>query len=402
MIQAARILILALVAAALIAAFSDAPGTFDDYAFIEWAKIFNEPGPFGGYRLLAHRVHLDYPPLGVTLMWLSLRAGDVFGLSDLKAFKASLAVFAIAGALIALARRQAPLDALLLLLISTLYGLILGYTDVVYLPFLLIAIYAAGAERFGLAGVAIALAAFIKWQPIILAPLFMAAAIRSATAPQQIIRVVLPAAILVVLVLLAFGPVTVTDVLFAATSDPYLGGQGVNAAWLLSYLFELTHVGGQQLQSSGAVAILATSSPDAAVQWAATALRFLFYGLFIITLGIYIAGRKTREAFLISALSCALVQFTWNTGVHENHLFVSFVAAFAAWQARVLEGFTFAALATIAGLNVFLFYGAGDGFNFANLAGIDGTVFLAAAELLVYALVLNRQLQVCLFSEARS
>jgi hypothetical protein len=400
MTQAARILIVALFAAALVAAFAAAPGTFDDYAFIEWAKIFNQPGSPAGYRLLAHRVHLDYPPLGVGLMWLSLRVGDVFGLPDLTAFKASLVMFATAGALVAFGRRRAPLDALLLLLIATLYGLILGYTDVAYLPFLLIALYAAGSERFALAGLALALSAFIKWQPIILAPIFLAAAIQHAKAPLACIRIVLPAAILVAIVLLAFGPATVTHVLFAATSDPYLGGQGVNAAWLLSDLFEVFHVGGAQLQSSGAVSILSVFSPNAAVQWAATAFRLLFYGLFIATLGIYIAGRKTRTAFLVSALSCAMVQFTWNTGVHENHLFVSFVAAFAAWQARALDDFTFAAIATIAGLNVFLFYGAGDGFNFSNFAGIDGTAFLAAAELLIYGLVVHRQLRLCLFAEA--
>jgi hypothetical protein len=400
MTQAARILIVALVAAALVAAFTAAPGTFDDYAFVEWAKIFNQPGPLAGYRLLAHQVHLDYPPIGVTLMWLALRAGDVFGLPDLIAFKMSLAVLAVAGALVAFGRRQAPLDALILLLISTLYGVILGYTDVVYLPFLLMALYAACAERIALAGLALSLAAFIKWQPIILAPIFLAAAIQQVRGVMPVIRIMMPTAIFVAVILLAFGPVTVTAVLFTATSDPFLGGQGVNFAWLASYLFELLHIGGQHLQSSGAIAIVNTPSPSAAIDVTARALRLLFYGLFLATLGIYIAGRKNADSFMISALSCAMVQFTLNTGVHENHLFVSFVVAFAAWQAGALDDFTFAAIATVAGLNVFVFYGAGDGFNFGNLAGLDGTAFLAAAELLVYGLVFNRQLRICLFSDA--
>jgi hypothetical protein len=310
-----------------------------------------------------------------------------------------LAILTLVAAIISFACRRAPLDALLLLVLVTPFSLILGYTDVTYLPFLLIAFYAAGAKRFAIAGLGLALAAFLKWQPIILAPIFLAAAVRTAPSPRQLALIILPTAILVVCVLAAFGPATVSNVLLSATSENYFGGQGVNAAWLISYLFEIFNVGGQHVQPNGTVAILFTPSPVAAISVAATGLQIIFYALFIATLGIYIAGRKTTDAFLISALSCALAEFTWNTGVHENHLFVSLVAAFVAWQARALDDFTFAAVGAIAVLNVLLFYGMGDGFNFSNLLGIDGTAFLAAAEILVYAVVLNLQIRTCILAK---
>jgi hypothetical protein len=396
LLRPAQTVIMALLAACLLIAFISAPGTFDDYAFIEWAKLLNAPGPFAGYRLLGQKVDLDYPPIGVSLMWLSLRLGHAAGWSDLLSFKAPLAMLSCAGALIAGVRGHAPLDALILLLIVTPFGLILGYTDVTYLPFLLIAFYAAESGDFAVAGAALAFAAFIKWQAILLAPIFLIAAVSHTRSVRDFCIVALPTIILVVAVLAAFDPATVCHVLLTATSENYFGGQGVNAAWLLSWVFEVLHVGGLDVQPNGAIAILFTPSPVAAVNVAATALRVVFYVLFVASLGIYIAGRKTRDALLASALACALAQFTWNTGVHENHLFVSLIAAFAAWQARVLDHFTFAAIAVIATLNVMLFYGFGDGFNFVDLGGIDATVCLAAAELLVYGMVLKLQLDTCL------
>lgn len=393
MTQATRILIAALIGVTLVAAFIAAPGTFDDYAFVEWAKLLN-PDPFSGYARLSHRVHLDYPPIGTTLMWFSIRAGHHFGLSEQLSFKIPIAICTLAASILAYTRRGSATDALILLLIATPFGLILGYTDVVYLPFLLLAFYAAEDENFGRAGVLLAFCALIKWQPIIFAPLFLAAAGFTARSLRRFTAIAMPTALLVVAVLALYGPVVI-HVLFTATSDNLLSGQGLNLAWLMAALFEYLHVGGLTLQANGDVALLAAPSPAVAVDVAMKALRILFYGCFIATLLIYLAGRKTRAAFLITALACAVVQFTTNTGVHENHFFVSIIAAFAAWQVGIVETFVFAAIATIGTLNILLFFGFGDGFNF-SCSIIDATIPLAFAEVLICAMVVKLQIQTCL------
>jgi hypothetical protein len=393
-------LVLALLMLCLVAAFINAPGTFDDYAFIQWGKALDGTGPFAGYGALRFKTELDYPPVGVFLMWLSLRLGHWLGWAELLSFKSFLALGSCAGAVLAAWRRRVALDGLLLMLVVTPFGLLLGYTDVVYLPWLMVALYAADEERFGLAGAALAVAALIKWQPIILAPLLLLAAFRSRRDWRGFGIVLAPTVVLVGGTLALFGVAACFDVFVTATKDEYLSGQGANIGWLMSWVFEVLHVGGLQVQPNGDVAILQVPSPVAAVGWAMTVLRGLFYAMFLGGLGIYAFGRKTRAAFLISALGSCLTQFTCNSGVHENHLFPGMVVAFVAWQAGVVDGFLLAAIAVIAGLNVLLFYGVGDGFDFIGWFGADPTVFLALAEVIVFAMVVGRQIKLCLGREA--
>jgi len=397
--QAARIFLVLLIALALVTAFVRAPGTFDDYAFVQWGKTLVLDGPFKGYGLLRHQTELDYPPVGLFIMWLSLVAGHAAGLSDLLSFKLPLALAGLAAMPVAWWCNRSAGEALLLTLIVIPFGLILGYTDVVYLPFLLLALYAGAAERFAVAGFALAVAALIKWQPIILAPIFLLAAFRARRDLRQLAIVLAPTVLLVVFVLALFGAAACFDVFVTATKDDYLSGQGANAGWLLSYLFEVLHLGGLQLQANGAVAILQTPSPAPAVGWAMSGLRIAFYLLFAASLGIYLAGRRTAAAFLTSALSCCVVQFSWNSGVHENHLFPSMIIGFVGWQMRAVEPFVFAAVAAIAVLNVVLFYGFGDGFSFGDLFGFDGTVLLAVGELILFGLVFDLQIRTCLGRE---
>jgi Gpi18-like mannosyltransferase len=391
-----RPLILALIAAALIIAFTNAPGTFDDYAFITWAKFLNPTGPFRGYAQLSRVTDLDYPPIGITIMWATIKLGHHFAWPDLQSFKLPLVLTTLAAPAIAYTRTRAADDALILLLLITPFGLILGYTDVTYLPFLLAAFYLAEREIFWAAGLSLALCAFIKWQPIIFAPIFLIAAYRHAPSPKNFAKRAAPTTIFVIAVLLLYNPATVIHVLLTATSDNEFSAQGVNLAWLLSATFEYLHLGGLTFQPNGTITLLTTPSPATAVNVAMTALRYLFYAIFLAHLIIYALGPRTSSAFLISATACAAAQFTFNTGVHENHFFVTLIAAFAAWQSKALDNFTFAACAAIALLNILFFYGFGDGFNFTNLANIDSTIFLAIAEILTYALILRQQLQTCL------
>jgi len=387
--------IVALIAAALIIAFTNAPGTFDDYAFIAWAKFLLPPGPFAGYAQLSRVTDLDYPPIGITIMWATIKLGHHFAWPELQSFKLPLVMMTLASPLVAYTRTRAAEHALILLLVITPFGLILGYTDVTYLPFLLAAFYLAERQIFWAAGLFLALCAFIKWQPIIFAPIFLIAAWRHAPAPKEFVKLAAPTTIFVIAVLLLYNPATVIHVLFTATSDNEFSAQGVNLAWLLSALFECFHLGGLTLQPNGAITLLTTPSPAAAVNIAMTTLRYVFYAVFLAHLVIYALGQKSKAAFLISATACAAAQFTFNTGVHENHFFVTLIAAFAAWQAKALNDFTFAACAAIALLNILFFYGFGDGFNFSNFADIDSTIFLALAEILTYLLILRNQLQTC-------
>ncbi len=389
-----RLCFVELIGVCLVMAFINAPGTFDDYAFVQWAKTLNAAGPFAGYGVLSHRADLDYPPVGLVLMWLPIHLGQVFGVSDLVSFKAPIAIFTFLAGQVALLRKRRPDEALVLMLIAAPFGLVLGYTDVMYLPFLLAALYAGQAGKFGWAGLALAVASLIKWQPIILGPIFLVAAFRCRQSLRDFAWVLVPTAVLVLVVFLLFGPRIVFGVFLTATQEDYLSGQGANAAWLISYILEVLRWDGLGLQPDGAVAIIRAHFSMSAVGAVMGVLRVVFYGLFFGSVGIYAFGRKTTDGFLIGALACALSQFTWNTGVHENHLFVSMIVGFACWQAEIIDGFLFCGLAVISVLNILLFYGFDGSFNFTNFVGFDATVILAVGEMLLYFMVLDVQVRV--------
>jgi hypothetical protein len=387
------LLFVALVAGALIVAFVNSPGTYDVFACIQWIKGMGNAGPLAGYRALL----ANYPPLSVLVMWVSLHGGKAAGLSELLSYKAGVAVFTVAGCGLAWWRTRSAEQALLLLLLVAPFGLVLGYYDVVYLPFLQGALYAADCESWGLAGLLLAIAGMIKWQPIILAPVFLMAALHRWRGFRLFGMIVGPAAVFLVAMFILFGWDAILRALGAAMRDDYLSGQGANICWLLSFVFEAFHCEGLHLQSDGAVALLQRMPSAPIVGEAMNVLRVLFYGWFLVVLGVYVRGRKTRGAFLLSALACSLVQFTWNTGVHENHFFVPMVIAFVAWQMAAIDSFVLAAVSAVSVLNILIFYGFDDGFNFVGLFGADPSVFLALAELVLFGIVFGLQLRVCLW-----
>ena len=390
--QIIRLVLSLLLVAGITIGFVRSPGTADVLWDVQWIKDLDPFGPRAGYGHIGQ----NFPPLSIFMMWLSLRIGDAFGIAQLVSFKAPLALFGILAYVIVLVRERSPAAALLLFLLVSPFGLLHGYYDVVYLPFLLLALYGADRERWGFAGAALAVAGLIKWQPVILAPIFVIGALRAMKGPRQTAMAVLPALVVVVAVVGAFGPAAVFAAFRMAVWDPYLSGQGMNAGWIVSYLLEVLHVGALRLQPDGAVAILTRSADIPAIGATMTALRALFYLFYAASIGVYAMGRPTRQAFVMTALTAAMAQFTWNTGVHENHLFVPMVVAFVAWNTKVLDGFVFLAIAALAVVDVLIFYGFGAGMGFSRIFGIDATVVLAAAELVLFALLCDRQIRACL------
>jgi hypothetical protein len=68
---------------------------------------------------------------------------------------------------------------------------------------------------------------------------------------------------------------------------------------------------------------------------------------------------KTFESAVFFALAGYLAYFAFNSGVHENHLFLAVLLAAALWGMNPAHGVTFAIWAATANLNLVLF----DGFN---------------------------------------
>jgi hypothetical protein len=318
------------------------------------------------------------------------------GLSVVLSYKTGVALFTLASVLLALGRERSIERAGLLFMLTAPFGLLLGYYDVIYLPFLLIALWYAMDGRWGLAGAALAIAGLVKWQPLILAPVFGLGMLRASRPLPRVLRDAAPALIVVAIVLGLFGLEPTWQAFRMALHDGYLSGQAVNAGWFVSWVLEAAGFGGHHLMPDGSVNTIFQDTgaanpalgPDAIAR---TALRMIFWGSYLSVLVVFVSGRATPAAFIRAALAASLAQFTWNAGVHENHLFVPMIVAYVGWAAGAVPLFYVWAIASLAVFNMVAFYGTSDGPGFSRVAGIDGTVLLAASSMILFFLVCSLQ-----------
>jgi hypothetical protein len=374
------------------------PGTGDVTFSISWITRMPPVGPFAGYARIVPVPDLgvNYPPLSILALWASLRLGAMAGLSQVLSYKTGIALFTLASVLLALGRERSIERAGLLFMLTAPFGLFLGYYDVVYLPFFLFALWSAMDGRWGSAGAALAIASLVKWQPLILAPVFGIGMLRASRSLPELLRDAAPALLVVAVVLGLFGLEPTWQAFRMALHNGYLSGQAVNAGWFVSWVLEAARYGGHHLMPDGSVDMIfqdidATNPPLVPETIVRTALRMLFWGSYVSIMVVFVFGRATPAAFIRAALAASLAQFTWNVGIHENHLFVPMIVAYVGWAAEAVPLFYVWTIASLGVFNMIAFYGTGDGLGFSHVAGIDGTVLLAASSIILFFLVCSLQ-----------
>lgn len=334
------------------------PGTEDVSVFwLPWTNLILEQGLVRGYAL----AQSDYPPGAFLFLRAVAGLALPLGIGTTLALKSALALCAfLNAAILYLWRRQFwPSAAFALALL--LSGAALGYLDVVWLPPLLLCLWALSTGRLVAAGACFAVSVFIKWQPIILAP-FLALQIgrlhrRSAAGWRDRLRdpgrFALGAALVSAPMLLAFPPAEILRAFTRAGEHPGLSYQALNVNWIIQHI----HYHSAGHAGSGLLPFL-QGLPMPLIVWP----RRVFYLLFAILLGLQAWRGRDFPDFLWFALTGFLTYCTVNNGVHENHLFLVMALAFviaAGPGSRAWLPAAFAALT--ANVNLFVFYGlAGD------------------------------------------
>lgn len=356
------------------------PGTGDvRYFWLPWMQTLADKGWVAGFA--ANQA--DYPPLSSGILLTAVRLAPAFAADHFTALKWSLLLFLLSTTLVwGLWTRNLLLTAVfhLSLLLSSLA---LGYIDIYFAPFLLIALWAWQKERLALASLFFGLACLTKWQPLIIAPFLWIYVWRKPTAvawPRRLLLITAPALLLVVVIVAWFGR-PLLDSLRAALDHHYLSGNAFNLGWIITYWLHRVH----PEQFGGLVngqATYITTTDWHYTLWPKL-LFFFFYGL---TLLLALQKTPTFTNLLRLALLGYLAYFVFNTGVHENHLFLAMILAMLlAWQ-DPNERATAVAITLFFHLNLFLFYGLDGGdYRFGRLmAGMDAGVLLGATAVLFF------------------
>jgi hypothetical protein len=358
------------------------PGTVDVFTWAVWLKRLE---PLGLTELYS-RFHIDYPPGSFSLLALSK---GVFAGSDFWAIKLLIGVFLLGTAAVAALWVRDVAAATVMIAALTVNALGLGYLDVLYAVPLLLAFWALQQDRLALFSAFFAAACLIKWQPLVLAPLLVIFLLRSLVGERgslqvrRLIAAVVPGLSVCVVVALAFGVGPITSSIDEALTNRVFSGTALNFGWLLTAL----HLGSFD---GGTVTYVFVSDVPS---WMPILTRSLFALAMIAILVAFWRGTRSFEQLMAASIASVVAYFAFNTGVHENHLFLA--CLFSVIGLWLLPSLRMPLLVVIAMLqtNLIAFYGVTGALPYARtLGGIDVTVPLATLVVFACCFVVIRTL----------
>lgn len=350
-----------------------------------WMNLLGERGLLEGFAASGG----IYPPGTFVWLYAVIQGAALFGLPRFLALKLSLAFALALTSLLLWAWTRNPILALAAFLSLALNGVALGYTDAHFAPLLLLSLWALARGLPAASGALLAAAFLVKWQPLILAPLFVVwlagAADRSLAPALKRVSAFSASCLGVVLLSYAVFGTTLFASLRDALTHAYLSGNALNVNWIYGYLLHALQpdVFGPLLSGPAALKsealLIATADPLLILPQ-----RILFAACYVWCL-IQAARPGARfQDFVRSALLGFLAYCMLATGVHENHFFAALLLA------AVLAGLderswpVFLAWAVAANLNLWTFYGLRG--RTPQLDAIVGlSVVLALANVVLFA-----------------
>jgi len=361
------------------------PGSSDVQIWGNWMREISAYGLTGGYT----HSDTDYPPLAFVILAGVVKCAAALGASEFVTLKCSLFAFLLATAICFYwFTRDLVLTATLEFAL-TLNSMGLGYLDVYFAPFLIAGLFLLQRGYRSLGFLLFVISCTIKWQPLIIAPFVCLYVFENPKehptdkTPQfksQIVPFALAAGIVAIPLFLIFGWKIFNSLHRAMTYHIFLSAYGLNLSWIHTWILHLAQPEKYGALQNGVIDIFQTR--DVWVIWPEKTLFYLSYTILFIA---FLRQRKTFQRLIVYSMLGYLAYFTFNTSVHENHLFL---ICSLAWVLVFLEPAELARcvnLSLAANANLFLFYGAfGQRLN-PVIGGIDITVLFAIANLCLFA-----------------
>jgi hypothetical protein len=334
----------------------------------------------------------DYPPLASAMLWVCGLLARPFHLDTFWTLKTACLVFLLISSALILTLERSILGAILLMPAFMLESTGFAYLDVFYTPLLILAFWALRNEHLKTFSIAIAGAALIKWQPLIILPFLLVHLLKGDNGGFSLKRAwpgLIPGALLALMVLLGYGIENVKLAFGAAIGHHFLSANAFNLGWVITYLlhiFDPARYGVQTLANS-----IIGLSPDDVI------FRFCHLGFMVVyalSLLAFALRKRNGDELLLYAAIGLLSYVMVNPGVHENHSYIAVLLLFLLSLRRP----EFRPSAVFAGLilnaNLLLFYGLGLGVGVTRperiVAGFDIAVAFALLNLAFFCALLAR------------
>ena len=366
--------------------FFSSLGTDDVEVWARWMREIDARGLLAGYT----QSDTDYPPLAFLLLAAVSRSATALEVSRFVVLKCSilLFLFATTACFYSFTRNLLLTAALEFSLI--LNSVALSYLDIYFAPFLIAAFFLLRRGNLSLGFLLFTISCSVKWQPLIIAP-FVCIYVLAAEQQEdpennrpfakRLIPFALAAAVVIAL-LLIFGAKIFDSLSRAMTRHAFLSAYALNLSWVQTWMLELFNPEKHGPLHNGEIMIIFQARDPRILVWSDKILFYLSYAALLFS---FARQRKTFERLIVYSVLGYMTYFIFNTGVHENHLFLvcclAWILAFvdAGQLVRVIN------LSVAANANLFLFYGVFGQRLSPVIAGFDITLLFAIANLVLFA-----------------
>jgi hypothetical protein len=367
--------------------FARSPGTDDFDVWRLWVRNASTLGLVNGYSANAE----TYPPLASAFLFGASKLPGLSGRPEIDPFgaiKLAIFVFLLLSAVVTWLWTRDMKITLILYFALLLNSVALGYIDIFFAPSLLLSLWMLRKRRLLWFSVFFTLSFLTKWQPILIAPFIMLYALdirpdshwRHVDPKRFLSHVILPAFTMIGLIIIMYGYTPVERAFKLSLTDPILSGNALNLNWIITYFM---HVGqpGRYGGLQNGMANYVTDAPGVIT----IVPRLLFYGFYGASIVLLLRREKTFQNLLIFATLGVLSYYTFNVGVHENHLFLATILASLMFWLDVRLRVVSVILILISNINMFLFYGVDGTLHFPRTIGsLDMSLPLAAFNVLFF------------------
>ena len=378
-------LFLFLMAALLALVFFNSPGTVDVELWLRWTRTIDEIGIINTYTFNEE----FYPPLSYIILWFVSKASLLFNVNHFTALKGSLYLFLLLTSLSFYCYTRNILITTMLLLSLTLNTMALGYIDIYFAPCLVASLLALEKKKLVLFTILFTTSFLIKWQPIIIIPFLVIHLLNINTLKdisniqikELLLKVLLPFASLLILMLIIFGMAFPNSLLHGAM-EGYLSGYALNFNWIYTFALRVLNPSNfGPLTEAGFVRLI--RAPSFAVSLMPKLLFLISYTVIFIR---FFTSKRSFNNLIGYSLLGYLSYFTFYTGVHENHLFMPCILVAILFYLNTEYILFFFSWSLAANINLFIFFGIeGKGLPFNRVVGgIDTTVLLALINLFLF------------------
>lgn len=361
-----------------------AGGTTDVSDRQAWTEAIERDGLVVAFT----NIDSSYPPFTWVILQGAAFLRRALAMDTFLALKWSLVAFLCITSILFFAWTRNFLLTVALHLSLILNSVALGYVDIYFAPPLILAFWALRQRKRFWFTVFYTVACLIKWQPLILGPFLALYLIREldlqkwrTELPIFLRDTGLPAAVIIGGTLWKFGP-AVLGALENAMNHAVLSGYALNYNWLLTHYLRLT-----QPRRFGPLADGIADYVDA-TDWSVIGFsKIAFYVFYAVALIVFPRRQRSFDDLLRFTIVGYLAYFTFNTGVHENHLFIAALLGVILYQFSPRDVYAALILVLSANLNLIVFYGFNGGATYTRQIGVDIALPLALFNV-VFFLVL--------------